>query len=133
MGIECSLYYDPKYTEEVNRKKIRGTIALIKHARKVRASKLPEDTQFEIEWGYYVTIGQYRLMWNRQFHNAINLKSGLMSQKEIDDYQDEYIRMIRDQRNLHSILRIRLRVYQFETKEVRKRYSHLLADRSDDY
>ena len=133
MGIECSLYYDPKCSEEVNRKKIQGTIALIKRAREVRAAKLPEDAQIKVGWGHSVTPGQYGLKWNRQFHNAINLKSGLMGWKEIDDYQDEYIKMTRDQGNLHSILRIRLRVYQFETKEVGKRYSHLLADRSDNY
>ena len=65
----------------------------------------------------------------------INLRGGLMSlggplnaRKGTTEYQCD---LRRDVRSLRDILHTRLRVYQFSTPEMTKRYGHLLA-RYDD-
>ena len=40
----------------------------------------------------------------------------------------EQVRMMRDCRAVRDLVTRRLRVYQFETAEVRRRFSHLLSD-----
>mgnify|MGYP001565119092 FL=1 len=72
--------------------------------------------------------------WKRQFiqdlHFRINRKEGPYDvwRKQDPDYQ---VKLRRDQDRLHQKIRARVRVYQFETDDVRRRYGHLL-DRYDD-
>lgn len=63
---------------------------------------------------------------------AINRKAGVPDVIGRRDESSHLISLRRDQRRLEDIRRIRLRVYQFETAEVRARFSHLLASFDDD-
>lgn len=85
----------------------------------------------EVKVSWHTTYSEQE--FNRQFtlalHRRINLKGGLSEQgrKYDADYQTG---LMRDARRLEDIRR-RVRVYQFETPQLRQRFSHLLA-RYDD-
>lgn len=63
----------------------------------------------------------------KALHNRINHR-GHLTPRGKKDSTDYYWSMKRDQHRLQDIYNIRLRVYQFETSEVRARFSHLLSD-----
>jgi hypothetical protein len=64
-------------------------------------------------------------------HVAINRKAGIPDiacRKQESDYQ---IAIARDCRRVHDKIRHRVRVYQFETAEIRARFGHLLSSRDE--
>jgi hypothetical protein len=68
----------------------------------------------------------------KMVHIAINRKAGIPDvpcKKAGEIYQ---FAMMRDQQALHNRLNKRIRIYQFETAEVRKRYAYLLDKRGKD-
>ena len=62
--------------------------------------------------------------------NRINLRGDDVKRGKKDCY-DWFCRARRDQRAIQDRINRRLCVYQFETKECRKRFSHLLSSYDD--
>lgn len=115
-----------------NISKARATINMIAYYRNF----LKSECEFCYHWhdhaewgkgGRQLTKAQARRELSFLINTAIQRRAGIWERP----YDDSEHAMRRDQRNLHAIINNRLRVYQFETKEVRKRYGHLLA-RYDD-
>jgi hypothetical protein len=119
--------------KEVTREQVRGTIALLDYFRRFLRSacaecKCPED---RYRTGRRLDRHQARRRLTYLIDMAINRKAGIPdvpSRKHESDYQ---IRIFRDMRALHDRINRRVRVYQFETAEVRKRFQHLLVSRDD--
>lgn len=118
----------------VTRGQVRHTIALLRYFREFRQSGEGLCQDPTSEWRYN-RLSQAQARRKRDFliHVAINRRAGLPDEPFKRGEADYMWRAWRDQQNLHYILTTRLRVYQFETHEVRRRYGHLLADRSEDY
>lgn len=72
--------------------------------------------------------------WRREFCQAldrrINLKAGIVpaGRRASEGHQTD---LRRDQHDLHATIGQRVRVYQFRTPEVRRRFGHLLASAAD--
>jgi len=86
-----------------------------------------------LQWGFPLTAEQFRLDTLKALHRRINLKAGIPAdggagRKFESDYQ---ISMRRDRDHVHDRMTRRIRVYQFETPEIRRRFGHLLS-RYDD-
>lgn len=86
-----------------------------------------------------VDFAEFRRKFLKALHNRINLKGGVdlynvpnhrgqASRKFDSMYQTG---LIRDCRRVREIVTTRLRVYQFETPEIRFRFGHLLASYED--
>jgi hypothetical protein len=80
------------------------------------------------------TEQQFHAWFLRGLNLKINTYGGILAGRELwrkwdDDYR---VQLWRDRQALWQILRQRYRIYQFETQEVRSRYSHLLADPHED-
>ena len=96
-----------------------------------------EGGRFAMDWaGSDLTADQFNRKMRGYLDARINLRGGQMSlggpllaRKGTAEYQ---ISLWRDCRAVRDILTRRLRVYQLETPEMRKRYGHLLASYSDD-
>ena len=94
----------------------------IKHAV---ASPFSPDTTEQVR-------DQYRRRFYFYLETAINRKAGISDcpgRKASREYQTM---LYRDQRRVRDRVLNRVRVYQFETKEARKRFSHLLSSREED-
>jgi hypothetical protein len=117
--------------QTVTRAQIAATVRLLKYYRKfVRQNEFEKCKNPEDRYGVAMTKGeaQARLMWLVDM--AINRKAGradVPGRKWESDWQ---AKIWRDCCRVRDIAR-RVRVYQFETEEVRKRFSHLLSDRSE--
>jgi|SRR5882724_8626194 len=112
-------------------------VVYIKTARKAFASGY---RQINPTYGVYLDRSQFEHGAWKALHARINMrvpqtipsdKWGRPSWRKLsDDYQAS---LWRDSRQVRAITTQRLRVYSFDTPEARKRFSHLLADRRDDY
>jgi len=73
----------------------------------------------------------HREEWAAAFTKAmlqrINAKGGEPAWRGRRDTPEHQVKLIRDQKRLFDILNFGIRVYSFETPEVRKRFSHLLS------
>lgn len=74
-----------------------------------------------------VSAGLALLHVRKALDNRINARAGVQIREPREGESAHY----RDSRNVRDILTKRLRVYQFETRAARRRFSHLLADRND--
>ena len=112
----------------VTRDQIRGTIGLFRHFHRFLSSDathclIPGDwTRRKL------TKEQARRHLDRLIDVAINRKAGIPDETYAECEQMTHWR--RDQQRLRDIGQ-RIRVYQFETVEVRQRFGHLLS-RYDD-
>lgn len=96
-----------------------------------RAKAAAPGTVFKKDWCTEVTREEFLAEYRDQIiQNAINARGGLVfkGRKFEPDYQ---VNLVRD-KHLLADIKNRIRVYQFNTKEVRERFSHLLADRNED-
>lgn len=80
------------------------------------------------------TEEKFHAWFMRGLNRKINTYGGILAERERwrkwdHDYQ---VCLWRDQQSLWQILNLRHRVYQFETKEVRRKFGHLLAHHEDD-
>ncbi len=76
-------------------------------------------------------LTEWRAEFMRALHRRINLKAGEPKWRKMDySYQ---IQFVRDQYRLHDRINKRIRVYQFETREVRRRFGHLLSRYDEDW
>jgi len=66
------------------------------------------------------------LIFANCLHNKINRE--YPSNRGKKDSYDYYIKMYRDQQKIRDRANKRVRIYQFETKECKDRFSHLLSD-----
>jgi hypothetical protein len=112
-------------------KAIVATLGLLKYYKRFLASDCIEAQCPISGYGFYITKpeAEQKLIWLIQM--AINRKAGIPDQFGKRDDIDYVGKLRRDQIALQNIRR-RIRVYQFETKEVRSRFSHLLSS-CDDY
>lgn len=89
-------------------------------------------------YGVYLSQAEFEHGARKALHSRINMRVpqtmpvdrwGRPSWRKLSaDYQAS---LWRDSRQVRAIMTQRLRVYSFDTPEARKRFSHLLADRSD--
>ncbi len=94
-------------------------------AMKTAFSHVKAGGTIKMNWaGPVLNLFEFREEFVSALHRRINLKAGIS-----DDagYSDKVMRWRRDQRRLQDINN-RIRVYQFETPEVRGRFGHLLAN-----
>lgn len=88
----------------------------------------PTDT-VKLDWNNICSAGEAR----RQFRNALQRRisgragASVQGRKCDPEYQ---LRLWRDSRRLRDIAH-RIRVYQFESDEARRRFSHLLSHHDD--
>jgi hypothetical protein len=91
-------------------------------------------------WDEPIGLDEFRREFRRALNKRINLKggrdlrsvlnhNGRRARKFDQDYETSFYR---DQRRVRDIILTRLRVYQFETREVRARFGHLLASHEED-
>jgi hypothetical protein len=91
-------------------------------------------------WDDPIGLDEFRRKFCEALNNRINLKGGRdlrnvlnhrgrRARKFDQDYETGFYR---DQRRVRDIILTRLRVYQFETREVRARFGHLLATHEED-
>lgn len=84
-----------------------------------------------MDWaGEPLDLGGFRQEFIKALHRRISLKVE-QPPKMRKLNQNHQAALRRDQGRIRDIVRIRLRVYQFETKEAKARYSHLLASHDD--
>jgi hypothetical protein len=113
------------------RELLRNTIALLSYLRRFLRSDCREcvDPSDPARFGR-LTKDEARRHLHYLLDVAINRRNGMSDEpfpKCADDYQ---LRLRRDQSRLQDMAR-RVRVYQFETSEVRRRFGHLLVSRED--
>lgn len=120
----------------VTTEQIRATVAELTYyraflrsdpARYKRCRDLTNDHR-----GYEMDRSQCRAWLGYLVNTAINRKAGIPDTKGRKQESDWQWAARRDQRKLHDKIRHHVRVYQWETRKVRERFSHLLADRDDD-
>lgn len=85
-----------------------------------------------LDWpGRDFTLPEFERWWWSAMDRRINARAGIGAPRGRKDDPDWEIRAWRDSRRVRDILTTRLRVYQFETDEARRRFGHLLARRDD--
>jgi hypothetical protein len=89
--------------------------------RVIRACKEKENVQICLEWGRPLSPEDARGEFLKALHRRINKRGGLV----IPGKWDYEARAWRDQAKLRAA-RMGIIVRSFETKEVKKRFSHLL-------
>jgi hypothetical protein len=120
--------------KEVSKEGVQRTVALLKHFRAFLASdcQLMSDplAGFDTRCSLHLTKERARRLLHYIIDVAINRKAGIPDFPHEKCHLDFQNRLRRDQQRLKDIHN-RIRVYQFETKEVQRRFSHLLS-RYDD-
>ena len=66
-----------------------------------------------------------------QKHLDDSLNRSINAGFPIQTYRDGDIALLRDKRRIQDIQQRRIRVYQFETRLVQRRFSHLLSNHND--
>lgn len=125
----------PVYLHEPH-DRIVGTLKLLLYLKRFLASDCVEcvDPIARMHgWrsGFYLNKEQARRQLHWLIDVAINRKAGLPDVRDHRDTPDYLTRLRRDYWRLIDIRQRRIRVYQFETPEVRRRFKHLLS-RYDD-
>lgn len=112
-----------------SRQKVRNTIALLRYFRAFLASdaKTMRDPLGERWLAGTLDRAQAREKLTGLINHAINRRAGHQSGFGMTDRE---IAWMRDQDRLRQIHH-RIRIYQFESKECRLRFSHLLASHED--
>lgn len=84
----------------------------------------------QITWGDYQTAAEFERGYMLALNRRINNRAGIQfsGRKMGNDYQTN---LRRDQRALQDKLQRRIRVYQFSTPDVRKRFGHLLDSNTE--
>jgi hypothetical protein len=108
--------------------KIRATVKLLQYYRAFLRSDCTEAKDPQ-QWGFYLNKSQARRRLYWLIDIAINRKAGIECKDRCCDPLI-WVGWLRDRQRLREIGR-RIRIYQFETEEVKKRFSHLLS-RYDD-
>jgi len=108
--------------------KIRATVKLLQYYRAFLRSDCTEAKDPQ-QWGFYLNKSQARRRLYWLIDIAINRKAGIECKDRCCDPLI-WVGWLRDRQRLRDFHK-RIRVYQFETEEVRKRFSHLLS-RYDD-
>lgn len=108
--------------------KIRATVKLLQYYRAFLRSDCREAKDPQ-QWGFYLNQSQARRRLHLLIDVAINRKAGIACRDRCCDPLI-WVGWLRDRQRLLEIHK-RIRVYQFETEEVKKRFSHLLS-RYDD-
>jgi len=95
-----------------------------------RVKQLDDDVMVRVDWGTFQPARIVKADFYKALLNRINSRGGIVERgrKFSQIYQAS---LYRDCQNVRAILTMHLRVYQFETKEVRQRFSHLLAHYDD--
>lgn len=118
----------------ITQAQIRATIALLRYFREFLASDcelcLDPTQRYAAYEGRTLTKAQARTKHAFLIDVAINRRAGLPDRPSRNWHEDQQWRWRRDQQRLLDIRR-RVRVYQFETREVRRRFGHLLAQNDD--
>jgi hypothetical protein len=89
--------------------------------RVIQACNKGEDIQICLEWSRTLTSEAAREEFLKALHHRINKRGGLVTPGK----PDYYVKALRDQAKLRASHR-GIIVRYFETKEVKKRFSHLL-------
>ncbi len=76
-------------------------------------------------------LAEFRAEFRRALDRRINSKAGLNAPRGRKDTPEYQAALFRDSRRVRDILTRRMRVYQFETDEARRRFAHLLASYDD--
>jgi hypothetical protein len=111
--------------------KIRNTVWLLRHIKAFIDSSYMEMQDPVRGFGFALTKMEARKLLIWLINIAINRKAGIQdcpSRKHSARYQTS---MLRDKNRLEDIAN-RIRVYQFETPEISKRFGHLLSSFDDD-
>lgn len=98
-----------------------------------RVKEAKPGTVFKLDWHTTRTKEEFLAeYYDRIINNAINARGGIefKGRKFDDDYQ---VNLRRDKQLLEQIRNTRIRVYQFNTPEIKARFGHLLASREDDF
>ncbi len=97
-----------------------------------RVKAAPAGTKFKVDWATTRTKEEFLAeYYDKIIQNAINARGGIefKGRKFDPDYQTN---LRRDQQALETIRTTRIRVYQFNTPEIKKRFGYLLANRNED-
>ena len=104
---------------------VRATIKLLRFLRAFLASDCSHCVD-PIGGYYHLNKAQARRLQGELIHRAINRKAGIPD-SDPDTDRDQW----RDKIDVEAITRHRVRVYQFRTRHVRRRLSHLLSSYDD--
>lgn len=109
-----------------NYQHVRDYLAICRAAFSATA----EGRRVRLSWaGRSLDAEGWRAEFRRALHRRINAKTAAPTGRKHDpDYQ---IRLVRDAQRVQNRVRGRVRIYQFETPEVRARFSHLLSGYDD--
>lgn len=113
-----------------DKKRISATLCLLKWFKAFIASDYEQANDPINEFGFYFTRPEAKKKLHWLVQMAINRKAGIPDRRGRKDDPDYQIKLYRDQQRLKDIAR-NIRVYQFETREVKKRFSHLLSNYND--
>jgi hypothetical protein len=119
------------YAEPSPRELLRNTIRLLSYYRRFLRSDCREcvDPEDPSPFGR-LTKDRARRRLHFLIDVAVNRKAGIPDEPFPKCAADYQVRLRGDQSRLQDVAR-RVRVYQFETAEVRRRFGHFLASRED--
>jgi hypothetical protein len=117
--------------DPTSQQRLRNTVALLSYLRRFLRSDCREcvDPSDPARFGR-LTKDEARRYLHFLLDVAVNRKAGIPDEPFPKCAADYQVRLRRDQSRLRDVAR-RVRVYQFETSEVRRRFGHLLASRED--
>lgn len=90
----------------------------------------PENTVVMRRYDKPMNLEEFRREFLKALDRRINLKGEVEPKGRKTDYDYEW-RLRRDARAIFDRNTKRIRIYQFETEEARKRFSHLLSSYGD--
>ncbi len=104
-------------------------VAWVKRVR-YAFSRVPENQELRVEWDRWMTKAQFEAWCWDALMARINSRGAETCHCETCADPSLMMRYRRDQQRLREIQN-RVRVYQFETAEVNRRFSHLLSSRNE--
>jgi hypothetical protein len=126
---------------EATREQVRGTLSLLRYYRRA-IEELPEGRKVRVpgrdNWGHYMDSLEAATRLYKMQAEAILRKAGSLPPlnhrgKPCRKWDAmEQTRMVRDCYRVRDRVTRRVRVYQFETAEVRRRFGHLLSRYDED-
>jgi hypothetical protein len=109
---------------------IKGTLALLRYYKRFLASGKELCVDPEDRWARYgclhMSRGQARKRLRYLIDVAINRKAGIPDEPFRKCNETYQLWLRRDQQRLHDYLNRRIRCHGFESREVRKRFGHLI-------
>jgi hypothetical protein len=117
--------------QNATRGQVRGTLALLRYYKRFLVSDCHRCVSPEQGWlRTELTKAEARRRLHYLLEVAINRRGGIPDERGRKQASEYRLRLYRDSQRLKNIAR-RIRVYQFETKDVRQRFAHLLSSREE--